>query len=263
MDLGLTGKRAVVSGASKGIGRGIATALAREGASVVLASRDGEACARVAEAIAEEHGVSAFGMACDMADHGAVDALAAFAKDAMGGVDVLVNNTGGPPFGPISAVETDTWRAQFDAMVASVMRLTGHLLPDMRARGWGRILLVTSTGVVEPIPELGISNTLRVALVNWAKTLSFEIARDGVTINVLMPGRIGTDRMEQLYRNQASVRGVSVEEAKAVVEASIPAGRVGTVEEFAALAAFLAGEPAAYITGTATAIDGGLTRSVL
>lgn len=263
MDLGLTGKRALVTGASKGIGRGIARALAGEGASVVLSSRDGDACLRAAAEIAAGYGVPAFGTACDMADHGAVDALATFATEVMGGVDVLVNNTGGPPFGPISEVDTDAWRTQFDAMVASVMRLTGHVLPDMRTRGWGRILLVSSTGVVEPIPELGISNTLRVALVNWAKTLSFEIACDGVTINVLMPGRIGTDRMEQLYRNQASARGITVEEAKAAVEASIPAGRVGTVEEFAALAAFLAGEPAAYITGTATAIDGGLTRSAL
>ena len=263
MDLGLAGKRALVTGASKGIGRGIAEALAAEGASVVLASRDGDACAEAAAAISARGAGKAAGTACDMADHGAVDRLAAFATEHLGGIDVLVANTGGPPFGPISAVETDTWRAQFDTMVLSVMRLTGHLLPAMRTQGWGRIVIVTSTGVVEPIPALGISNTLRVALVNWAKTLSFEIAADGVTINVVMPGRIATDRMEQLYRSRATAEGIDIDEARRAVAETIPAGRVGRVDEFAAFATFLAGEPASYITGTATAIDGGLTRSIL
>lgn len=263
MDLGLNGKRALVTGASRGIGFAIAQALADEGASVVLASRDGEACVARAAEISERGAGSATGTACDMGDLDAVDGLAAFALEHLGGVDVLVLNTGGPPFGPVSAVETATWREHFETMVLSVMRLTGHLLPSMRERGWGRILMVTSTGVVEPIPALGISNALRVSLVNWAKTLSFEIAPDGVTINVVMPGRIATERMEQLYRARAESEGITVDAARKAVEESIPAGRVGTVEEFAALAAFLAGESASYITGSAIAVDGGLRRSVL
>ena len=263
MDLGIADKRALVMGASRGLGRGIAEALAAEGARVVVCSRDGDKCADVASAISERYGNAAYGISCDMSDLAAVDAAAAFAEETLGGIDILVNNTGGPPFGDISKVETETWRSQFEAMVLSVFRLTGHLLPGMRERRWGRILLVTSTGVVEPIPGLGISNTLRVSLANWAKTLSFEVAKDNVTVNVLMPGRIGTERLDQFYKVNAEQTGKPIDEVKAGVAAAIPMGRVGRVEEFAALAAFLAGESAGYITGTATAIDGGLTRRSL
>lgn len=260
MDMGLKDKRAVVTGASRGIGRGIAAALAAEGARVVIASRDGDASAATAAEIASEYGAKVVATTCDMGDLEAVDALAAFAADTLGGVDILVNNTGGPPFGPVSQVSSDEWREHFEAMFVSVTRLTGLVLPGMRERGWGRVLLVTSTGVVEPIPQLGISNAIRIALTNWAKTLSLEVAPDGVTVNALMPGRIDTARMRQLYEVMAENRGVAVADIEAEVAAQIPAGRVGTVEELAALAAFMAGEPASYITGTTTAIDGGLTR---
>jgi len=250
-------------GASRGLGRGIAEALAAEGVRVILCSRDGDKCAAVAGEISEKCGVEAHGIACDLSDPAAIDSAANYAQETFGGIDILVNNTGGPPFGDISKVDIETWRTQFETMVLSVFRLTGHLLPGMRERQWGRILIVTSTGVVEPIPELGISNTLRVSLANWAKTLSFEIASDNVTINLLMPGRIGTERLEQFYKINVERTGKSLEEVKAEVAAVIPMGRVGRVEEFAALAAFLAGQNAGYITGTATAIDGGLTRRSL
>ena len=260
MDLGLKDKRALVLGASKGIGRGIAEELAAEGTRVIIASRDGDACQAVAAEIAGAHGVEVLGTACDMTDLDAVDRVAAFAEDAFGGVDVLVNNTGGPPFGKISEVDSDTWRQYFESMFISVTRLTGHLLSGMRERGWGRVLLVTSTGVIEPIPHLGISNTLRIALTNWAKTISLEIAPDRVTINALMPGRIATDRIQQFYEVAAKQQNVDIEVIKADVAASIPMGRVGRVDEFAALAAFLASERASYITGTTTAIDGGVSK---
>ena len=263
MDLGISGKRALVMGASRGIGRGIAEALAAEGVRVILCSRDGDKCAAVAAEISEKSGTEAHGVACDLSDPAAIDSAAAFAQETFGGVDILVNNTGGPPFGDISKVDIETWRTQFETMVLSVFRLTGHILPGMRERQWGRILVVTSTGVVEPIPELGISNTLRVSLANWAKTLSFEVASDNVTINLLMPGRIGTERLEQFYKINVERTGKSLEEIKAEVASVIPMGRVGRVEEFASLAAFLAGQNAGYITGTATAIDGGLTRRSL
>ncbi len=263
MDLGIAEKRALVMGASRGIGRGIAEALAAEGVRVILGSRDGDKCAAIAQEIAQRTGVETHGIACDLSDPAAIDGVAAFAQDTLGGVDILVNNTGGPPFGAISQVDIDTWRAQFETMVLSVLRLTGHVLPGMRERQWGRILIVTSTGVVEPIPELGISNTLRVSLANWAKTLSFEVARDNVTVNLLMPGRIGTERLEQFYTVNSEQTGRPIEDVRADVAAAIPMGRVGRVEEFAALAAFLAGQNAGYITGTATAIDGGLTRRSL
>lgn len=263
MDLGIDGKRALVSGASQGIGRGIAEALAAEGVRVVLCSRNGEKCAANAQEITEKYGVEAHGIACDLADPVAIEAAAAYAQETLGRIDILVNNTGGPPLGAISQVDSETWQAQFEAMVLSVFKLTGHVLPGMRERQWGRILIVSSTGVVEPIPVLGISNTLRASLANWAKTLSFEVASDNVTVNMLMPGRIGTERLEQFYQANVERTGRSIEEVKAEVAAEIPRGRVGRVEEFAALAAFLAGQNAGYITGTATAIDGGLTRRSL
>jgi len=260
MDLGLKNKRALVLGASKGIGRGIVEELAAEGTRVIVASRDGAACAQVAADIASLSGSEVLGTACDMADLDAVDRVADFAQEAFGGVDILVNNTGGPPFGRVSEVDSETWRQYFESMFISVTRLTGHILPGMRAQGWGRVLLVTSTGVIEPIPHLGISNALRIALTNWAKTISLELAPDGVTINALMPGRIDTDRIRQFYEVAAEQQGKDIEEVKAEVASGIPMGRVGRVDEFAALAAFLASERASYITGTATAIDGGVTK---
>jgi 3-oxoacyl-[acyl-carrier protein] reductase len=263
MDLGINGKRALISGASQGIGRAIAEALAAEGVRVILCSRNGDKCAAIAQEISQKYDVEAHGIACDLSDPEAIDAVAGFAQETFGGIDILVNNTGGPPFGAISQVEPETWQAQFEAMVLSIFRLTGHLLPGMRERQWGRVLIISSTGVVEPIPELGISNTLRVSIANWAKTLSFEVASDNVTVNMLMPGRIGTERLDQFYKVNMERTGRALEEVKADVASVIPMGRVGRVEEFAALAAFLAGENAGYITGTATAIDGGLTRRSL
>lgn len=263
MDLGIADKRALVMGASRGIGRGIAEALAAEGVRIILCSRDGNKCAAVAQEISEFSGVEVHGIACDLSDPAAIDSAAEYARDTLGGVDILVNNTGGPPFGDISKVDIETWRSQFETMVLSVFRLTGHILPGMRERQWGRILIVASTGIVEPIPELGISNTLRVSLANWAKTLSFEVASDNVTVNLLLPGRIGTERLEQFYKVNVERTGKSIEEVKAEVASVIPMGRVGRVEEFAAMAAFLAGQNAGYITGTTTAIDGGLTRRSL
>jgi 3-oxoacyl-[acyl-carrier protein] reductase len=261
MDLGLKGKRALVLGGSRGIGYGIANELAAEGALVMLASRDAASCEAAAARIATAHGVPVIGRTCDMADLDAVDAIAAAAEAELGGVDILVNNTGGPPPGPISAVDSETWMQHFQAMVVSVIRLTNHLLPGMRERKWGRIITVSSSGVVEPIPVLGISNTLRVALVNWSKTLDLEIAGDGVTINVIMPGRIETDRLRSNQEFFARQRGISIEQARQESAAPIPVGRVGTIEEFAALAAFLASERASFLTGHLYAVDGGMIHT--
>lgn len=261
MDLGLTGKRALVLGGSRGIGYGIANELAAEGAQVMLASRDLKSCEDAAARIAAAHGVEVLPRACDMGDLAAVDTIAAAAEAELGGVDILINNTGGPPPGPVSAVDTETWAQYFQSMVLSVIRLTNHVLPGMRERKWGRIITVSSSGVVEPIPILGISNTLRVALVNWSKTLDLEIARDGVTINVIMPGRIETDRLRSNIEFQAKQRGVTVEEMRKESAAPIPVGRVGTIEEFAALAAFLASERASFLTGHLYAVDGGMIRT--
>ena len=263
MDLGISGKRAFVTGASQGIGRAIAEALAAEGVKVIISSRNRDKCAEQALNIAQKYNTEAHGISCDLSNSEDIERAVNMVQDLYGGVDILVNNTGGPPFGAISKVDVKTWRDQFESMVLSVFRLTDLILPGMRAQTWGRVIIVSSTGVVEPIPELGISNTLRVSLANWAKTLSYEIAKNNITINMLMPGRIGTERLENLYKMNMERTGKTIEQVKEDVASVIPIGRVGRPEEFASLAVFLASENASYITGTATPIDGGLTRSIL
>ncbi|MBC93574.1 MAG: 3-oxoacyl-ACP reductase [Rhodospirillaceae bacterium] len=263
MDLGISGKRAFVTGASQGIGRAIAEALAAEGVKVIISSRNRDKCAEEALNIAQKYNTEAHGISCDLSNSEDIERAVNMVQDLYGGVDILVNNTGGPPFGAISKVDVKTWRDQFESMVLSVFRLTDLILPGMRAQNWGRVIIVSSTGVVEPIPELGISNTLRVSLANWAKTLSYEIAKNNITINMLMPGRIGTERLENLYKMNMERTGKTIEQVKKDVASVIPIGRVGRPEEFASLAVFLASENASYITGTATPIDGGLTRSIL
>jgi len=258
MDLGLRGKRALVLGASRGLGHAIAAELAAEGARVIVASRDGAAIGNAAAALAAAHGTEVHPAVCDTASAAAVDALAELALARFGTIDILVNNTGGPPSGPISEVAPEVWLANFERMVLNIIRLSIRLLPGMRAQQWGRILTVASSGVKQPIPELGISNTLRASLLNWSKTLGLEVARDGVTVNMLLPGRIRTRRLEEISAANAARTGRPVEEVVAAGQASIPMGRFGTPEEFAALAVFLASARAGYITGSAIAVDGGL-----
>ena len=198
----------------------------------------------------------------DLADAAAAKTLEAAAAEKLGGVDVLVNNTGGPPAGGVEAQDLATWRTQFDTMVLRLIEMTNLCLPGMRERGWGRVLTVASSGVLQPIPNLSISNTIRSALVGWSKSLSNEIARDGITVNILAPGRIHTARTDQLDAGAAKRQGKSVDEVRRTSEGTIPAGRYGTVEEFAAVAAFLVSEPASYVTGGIVRCDGGSIRSV-
>ncbi|WP_027351624.1 SDR family oxidoreductase [Halotalea alkalilenta] len=261
MELGLTGKRALVLGASRGLGRGIALALAAEGASVMIVGRSAE---RLEQVIDEGKGLPGELIAetCDLAAADAARSLAAAARTRLGGVDVLVLNGGGPPPGPISAVDERTWRTHFDAMVTPLIGLTHELLPEMRDRGFGRVLLLASSGVRQPIPQLGISNTLRAGLAAWAKTLSLEVAADGVTVNLLLPGRIATERVAALDAAAAQREGVDVETIAARSRQTIPVGRYGKVEEFAAAATFLASPLASYITGAQIPIDGGLIKGL-
>ena len=262
MNLGLTGKHALVTGASSGLGLAIATALMAEGTSVTISGRS---AARLEAAIAQLP--DALRPLCDyveadFADPGVVDLLIEGARRRTGQVDILVNNTGGPPPGPASAVDPDVMAAHYGTMVDPVIRLTLKLLPQMRAAKWGRILTVASSGVVQPIPHLPVSNALRASVLAFMKTLAGEVARDGVTVNVLAPGRIGTARTQALDAGAAERAGKTVEEIAAASRATIPAGRYGAPAEFGATAAFLAGQPASYITGSTIRIDGGMIRSV-
>jgi 3-oxoacyl-[acyl-carrier protein] reductase len=261
MDLQIEGKTAIVLGGSKGIGKGIAGALAGEGVSVAIVARDQDTIDRTVAEIKARH-QSVIGFAADLADWASVERAVNAARQQLGPIDILVNNSGGPPPSGVSGVKPEVWEAQFHAMVLSLFGVTDMVLPDMRARKWGRILTVASTSVVEPIPAIGISNTLRSAIVGWAKTLSLEVGRDGITVNTLLPGVIATDRSLQLSKATAERQKISIDEATKRTAQAIPVGRLGTPEEFGAIAAFLASPHAAYITGSLIRIDGGLIRSV-
>lgn len=262
MDLGISGKRALVLASSRGLGLGIATALAREGANVLLVGRSGEKLAENCKAINAEGKGKADWVWGDLADENFVESMVAAVKEKLGGIDILVNNTGGPTPGVATEMTVDKLSTFFETMVLKVITLTNTLLPQMKEQGWGRILTVASSGVFEPIPNLALSNTLRSALVGWNKTLATEVANSGVTVNMLLPGRIHTDRIDELDGANAKRQGKSVEEIRAASLKTIPAGRLGKVEEFAAAGAFLCSEPASYITGSMLRVDGGAAKSV-
>jgi 3-oxoacyl-[acyl-carrier protein] reductase len=249
MDFGLTGKRALVLGVSGGLGGAIARSLLAEGAEVIGASRK-----------APVDMADVQWLPLDLADRGSVDALC----DGLlpGGVDILVNNSGGPPPSEARESRYDDWTAQFAAMAASLFHLTGRLLPPMAGRGWGRIITVASSGIEQPIPRLAISNGVRAAVLGWSKTLAGEVAAQGITVNVIVPGRIHTDRVRQLDNAAAKRQGMETAAVEATSRATIPTGRYGRPEEFGAVAAFLASEPASYVTGGVIRVDGGLIRSV-
>ena len=258
MDLGLKGKRALVMGGSRGIGRGIAAALAAEGAAVAIVSRDQAALDRTAAELG--HGV--LPIAADLADRAALEAAFETIERQLGGIDILVNNSGGPPPSGVSAIDPDLWRRQFEMMVLNIIGLTDLAVPAMKQRGWGRVLTVASSAVIQPIPTIGVSNTLRSALVGWSKTLAGEVGRFGITVNMLLPGTIVTQRVTDLNNRTAAAQGKSVEQVAEAAQALIPVGRYGTIEEFGAVAAFLASTQASYVTGSMIRIDGGAVRSV-
>jgi 3-oxoacyl-[acyl-carrier protein] reductase len=261
MNLGLDGKNALILGGSKGIGRGVADALAAEGVAVALIARSREPLDQAVSEI-KARGARAVGIAADLASWTTVETAVKSAREQLGPIDILLNNSGGPPPSGAVGVAPEVWEAQFRTMVLSLFRVTEMVLPEMRARKWGRILNVASYSVIEPIPTIGISNTLRGAVVGWAKTLANETARDGITVNTLLPGVIATDRMVQLNRMHAERQNISLEEAIKRGSAAIPVGRFGTPDEFGAVAAFLASPLAAYVTGSMIRIDGGLVRSI-
>lgn len=262
MDLGLSGKHALVLGASQGLGLAVARALLAEGASVTLTSRSAESLAAVQAALpVEQIGLCDY-VAADLGDPAAPAAIMAAARRRTGAVDILVNNTGGPPTGQPSAVSIDEMTTQFDRMVRPVMALTLEAVRSMRERRWGRIITIASSGVLQPIPHLPISNALRSSLMGFMKTLAGEVAVDGVTVNLLAPGRIATARTQSIDSAQARRSGRSEDDVARESAATIPAGRYGTVEEFGAVAAFLAGVPASYVTGSVIRVDGGAIRSI-
>ena len=262
MELDLAGKNVLALASSQGLGAAIAQALVEEGCNVLLTGRDGEKLDTLASRMGWAAPGSVHYVACDLSDPNASQTLFQAAQDKLGQVDILINNTGGPPAGPVTGPDADSWRAQFDAMVLRIIEITNLCLPGMRERGWGRVLTLASSGIVQPIPNLGMSNTLRSALAGWSKTLSNEVAADGVTVNMLLPGRIHTDRVDQLDAGAASRTNSTIDEVRTKSRATIPAGRYGKVEEFAAVATFLVSERASYVTGSQIRCDGGSIKSV-
>ncbi len=262
MDLGLRGRRALVMGASKGLGRAIAEGLAREGASLAISGRDAGRLAPVCDALRGLGAPDVHAIAADVSDGATMDALADGAVAALGGVDILVLNHGGPPPGTAADLTEALLQTWFQAIVLSPIRVANRLLPAMRAQKWGRVVAVGSSGMIQPIPNLALSNVLRAAIVGWTKTLSEEIAADGVTVNVLAPGAIATDRLLETAGALAGKSGRPIEEVMAERARTIPARRTGEPREFGAMGAFLCSEAASYVTGTITRVDGGIVRSV-
>lgn len=257
MNLELEGKSALVCGASQGLGKAIAEALAAEGCRVGLLARS---AAQLERNVADlkSKGLSAVACPADMSDWPSL----ASAIGEFGSPDILVNNSGGPPVTDVTVVDPPLWRSQFETLVLNQMRLTEAMLPAMRAAKFGRILTVSSTSIVEPLAGFAFSNALRAALANWMKTLSTEVAGDGVTVNVLLPGTFTTARVARLNAAKAARLGISTEALAAEQAAEIPARRFGDPREFAAVAAFLASPRASYVTGQMIRIDGGATHSV-
>lgn len=263
MDLGITGRVALVAASSKGLGRATAEALAAEGCDLVLCARSAEPLEEARAAIEASSGRRVVAVPTDVAEEAQVRRLVEVALKEFGRVDILVTNGGGPPPGSFQDHGLEAWRDASALTLESVVGLIQGVLPGMLERRWGRILNVTSIAVKQPVDGLMLSNALRAAVTGLARTLANEVADKGVTVNNLMPGYTRTERLEHLAAHIASQKGVPESEAYAGWETQVPAGRIGEPEEFGALAAFLASEQAAYITGQSIAVDGGWIRSLI
>lgn len=260
MDLGISGRTALVLGASGGLGGAVAESLVAEGVTVFAAGRnlDKLNARRDWLGAASERFVP---FALDLSDLAALEGRVAELL-AQTSIDILVNNSGGPPPGPTQNQSADAWLTQFSAMAASLFRLTDLLLPGMIERGWGRIITIGSSGMEQPIPNLALSNGVRGAVVGWSKTLAAEVAAHGITANIVLPGRIATERVAQLDNAAAARQQVEVESVRRQSLQAIPVGRYGAPEEFGAMCAFLASTQAAYVTGSMIRVDGGMIRSI-
>jgi 3-oxoacyl-[acyl-carrier protein] reductase len=261
MDLQIQQRVALVCGAGSGLGQAIALSLAQEGVKVAVTGRNLEKLAHTVSLIRQQGG-NAEAWQLDLAAPEQFDEVLGAIRQHWGDIDILVNNSGGPPPATAQGTDAAVWQQQFSVMVASLIQLTDMLLPAMRSRGWGRVITTTSSGVIAPIPNLALSNALRMSLLGWSKTLASEVAADGVTVNVMVPGRIATDRVGQLDAIKAKRENSSAEAVAEKSRQSIPAGRYGEPQEYGATAAFLASQPASYITGAVIRVDGGLIGSI-
>ena len=260
MDLGLSGKVMLVAAASKGLGFGIAKALASDGAKVSICSREQSPVEAAAQKLADETGAETLATACNVLEKEAIENWVNRSVEKWGHIDGLVVNAGGPPAAIFKDLTDEQWQAAFELTLMSSVRMIRAALPHMT--NGGAILTITSSSVREPIPRLGLSTVMRSGVVGLVKTLADELAEDGIRVNNLMPGRIATDRVAQLDQNTSNKLGISVDEVRQRSIAQIPLGRLGSIEDFGAAGAFLLSPAASYITGTSLWVDGGKMRSI-
>ena len=263
MDLGLKDRVALIAAASRGIGYAAAFELAREGARVFLCSRDQERASAAAQKIHEETGAQVAGIAADVVDGAQTEAFVQLALERAGHIDICVTNAGGPPAATFVDTDLEMFRRAFEQNALSAIRFAKLVLPGMREQCWGRIVNITSVSAKQPIEGLMLSNTVRAGLTGWAKTISGEVAADGVTVNNVAPGYTLTERQEELAGVRAKSSGKSKHEIIESWANQAPIGRMARAEEIAAAIAFLCSERASYITGVTLQVDGGWVRSLL
>jgi len=261
MDLGIKGKVALVLASSRGLGQAMAVSLAREGVKVAVTGRSLDGLQKSVELI-QAAGGTALALNWDLSDASVIDALVTRVEKELGPIDILINNTGGPPPTPAAGQDPALWQKSFNDMVLSLIAITDRVLPGMRQRKWGRIITSTTSGAIAPIKNLAISNTLRAALLAWSKTLATEVAADGVTVNIIMPGRVATDRLRQLDEAKAKRDGANYEDVVKQMIKQIPVGRYGDPKEYGDTAAFLASQNASFITGSVIRVDGGQIQAI-
>jgi 3-oxoacyl-[acyl-carrier protein] reductase len=253
MDYGLKNKTAIVTAGSKGIGLATAHLLAQEGAKVAICARDAQTLAQAEKAL-KAHGGLVFAAPCDVSDKQALKDFASAARDALGPIQILVNNAGGPRPGGFKDVADEDWQKAFELTLMSAVTMTACVIDDMRAAGWGRVINISSYSIKQPIPQILLSNVMRLGVQGWAKSLASDVAADGVTVNTVCPGWTLTDRVKSM---------LSDDTAESAIKGEIPMQRLGTPEEIAAAVLFFASAQAAYITGAALQVDGGIVRSSL
>jgi len=263
MDLGLKQKVAVVGGASKGLGRACAEVLAEEGARVVMCSRSRADLDRAAEELRNRTGGDVLAIAGDLDRHETIKALIAGAADRFGRIDILVNNSGGPPLARAASATEEQWATAVQRSLLFFARMSREAIPHLKRQGGGRIINILASTVYQPIPNLALSGATRMGVVAFAKSLADEVGRDGILVNNVCPGSILTERMLSNVTSRAGELGISVDEALAQRAAETAVGRVGDPREMANLVAFLASDKSSYITGTTMLVDGGLVRSVM